>query len=136
MHTHSVPLRSIRKLCETGQLEKALFALDMADQSISIGIFYHLLQACTAKKDVNHARKVHDLIIKHGLDSNAFLETHLIRTFAMCGSLLEANQVFRSLSHPSDYAWLAMISLHTTLGQGTEALNLYFEMQHLHLHLG
>ncbi|KAJ7296567.1 hypothetical protein O6H91_Y115100 [Diphasiastrum complanatum] len=49
--------------------------------------------------------------------------------FAMCGSLVEANQAFRRIRELDTHAWAAIISAHTKNGQTKEAIKLYYEMQ-------
>ena len=130
---NTIILDNIRVLCHKGRLANALEAMELVDQHgkhIPVRAFYHLLQASIMKKDLTSGRKVYNLIIKHGFSSNSFLGAHLIRMFALHGSLLEADQVFVNLSKKqSIFTWHAIISAHTMLGEGEKALNLYCQMQ-------
>lgn len=69
------------------------------------------------------------IINRAGLASNTFLGSHLIRMFASCGSLLEANQAFSKLHKPNLFTWSAIISANAKLGHGVQAINLYLQMQ-------
>ena len=95
---------------------------------ISFKHLFRLLQDCIKRKDIASGRKVHDIIKKNSLESNAFLGSHLIRMFASCGSLVDATEVFQMLSNPSIFSWGAIISAHSTLGHMEETISLYHSM--------
>lgn len=97
----------ISKLCAKGCLQEALQTLHHILQHglpVSANIFYSAIQGCIAKEDLIAGRETFCLIVQGGLDSDTFLGSHLIRMFASCGSLFEANQVFRRLAKPSVFA--------------------------------
>ncbi|MCO5575266.1 hypothetical protein L7F22_029066 [Adiantum nelumboides] len=87
-----------------------------------------ILQSCIVKKDFDTGRRVSDLLTKFGADEDPYLGTHLIRLFALGGSLGEALKVFHHLSQQSTFSWSAIISAHAKLGQDMEALALYAQM--------
>ena len=87
--------------------------------------FYGLIQQ---SRDVETGRKVLSEIAKHGLETEPFLATHLIRMFSSFGSLLESNQVFSKLLCPTAFAWSAIISAHSELGHSHHARLLYNRM--------
>lgn len=115
-------LEEFSKLCTEGCLQTALQILHLMLQhrapAVSANIFYCILLECMKKEDLKAGREAHCLIVQGGLDSDTFLGSHLIRMFASCGSLFEANQVFRRLPHPSVFTWSAIILAHANLGQG------------------
>ncbi|KAI5056879.1 hypothetical protein GOP47_0028697 [Adiantum capillus-veneris] len=86
------------------------------------------LQQCIDERDLKAAREVHWLAVESGLDSNAFVGSHLIRMFGQFECLHEATQVFYRLSGPSLYSWNAIILAHCKLGQHQAALQLYLEL--------
>lgn len=94
---------------------------------ISRNMFYQALQACISKRDICAGRNVHHLILKCSLKHDAFLRTHLIRMYGICGSLPEAKYAFQH-PNPTVYMWNAIISAHTKLGHELQALNLYVQM--------
>lgn len=124
-------LRTLKKLCQEGWLHKALQAVEQMDLQgipLSTNILFCLLQGCIKKEDIAAGRKVHALIVRRGMGSNSFLGSHLIRMFASCGSLLEANRVFSRLLESNVFSWCAIISAHANLGQGKQAIELYQRM--------
>eukprot|EP00249_Psilotum_nudum_P025762 c30635_g1_i1 orf=449-961(+) len=122
----------LRTLCEDGRLDEALEAVEVMEQEgvpISSNVVHSLLKACSGKKDLLAVRRVQSLMTHSGLDSIAVLGDHLIRLFASCGRLPEANQAFCKVARPSAYTWSAVISANAKLGQGGTALKLYHKMQ-------
>lgn len=90
---------------------------------------FDLLQACLKQKNLVHARQIYCKVIDNGLDSSLFFRDHLIRLFALCGSLLESNKVFGVTGGPSVFTWNAIISAHAHAGEGQKALKLYIRMK-------
>eukprot|EP00250_Pteridium_aquilinum_P029784 c40122_g1_i1 orf=73-2301(+) len=120
-----------KRLCEHGRLCDALHAVDaMAQQGLPIpnSFFYHLLQSCVIKKDLDAGRQVHHLISLHGLQHSSFLGNHLIRMYDACGCFAEANRVFLDLIQPDVFAWTSLLSAHAKLGHFTQACEWYRRM--------
>lgn len=86
------------------------------------------LQECARRKDIATGRQMHSIVFALGLDSDAFLADHLIRMFASCNCILEANQVFHSVSSPSVFTWNAVITAHIKVGNCETALELFCKM--------
>lgn len=110
----------------------ALEALDLLDQlgtPITSDIIHDLLKECTRKKDLAAGRQLCYLMMKNGFISNTFLGDHLIRMFAACGRLSEANYAFDNVPKPSIYTWNAIISAHANLGGSARAVDLYYKMK-------
>lgn len=123
-------------LCGKGQLSEALCRANlMSEQGVllSTGLFYFLLQECISKKDLASGREVYGLIIRSGFQANTFLCSHLIRMFAVCGSLVEVNKVFRELPEPNVFTWSATIAAHMKLGHYEQAIELYHQMHQSYL---
>lgn len=124
--------RRVEGLCEEGFLNEALQAVRLLDQQglqVSSNMLYCILQGCMAKKDLAAGREAHHLIVKTGFQSNLFLGRTLIRMFALCGALSDANDVFHQLTKPDVSAWTAIISVNSKLGQDDQAAKLYQQMQ-------
>lgn len=114
-----------------GQLQKALRTLQLLDQKglpVSRDIIYSLLQECIKHKNFAVGARVHTLIVCRGLDHTTCFSDHLIRLFAACGSLPEANNVFKNAASTTTYTWNGIISAHVDLGDHQGALCLYQKM--------
>ncbi|KAI5067652.1 hypothetical protein GOP47_0018180 [Adiantum capillus-veneris] len=122
------PIGCLARLCQEGRLLEAVQAVEVSEREglrISRNDLFCLLQGCIRQKDLAAAREVNSLIARRGFDINKFFGSHLIRMFASCGSLSEADILFRKLSNPSVYTWHAIIAAHTKLGQNERAFQLY-----------
>ncbi|MCO5567166.1 hypothetical protein L7F22_020854 [Adiantum nelumboides] len=114
-----------------GHLPKAfqtLYLLDQKGLPVSRDIIYSLLQECIKHKSFVAGARVHTLIVCRGLDYATCFCDHLIRLFASCGNLPEANHVFERVTKPSTYTWNAIISAHVDLGEHQGAFILYQKM--------
>lgn len=121
-----------RKNCEEGRLSEALHTVKLMEKQgihISTKILFFLLKGCMNKKDLSAGREVNLFIRRSGFEANTFLGSHLIRMFTLCGSLVEANVVFSKLAKPNVFAWNAIISAHTKLGQAEHAIELYHNLR-------
>ncbi|KAI5063142.1 hypothetical protein GOP47_0021689 [Adiantum capillus-veneris] len=98
------------------------------DLHVSVASLYNLIQLCVNDKSLYVGRKVHSLIVECGYESNPFLASHMIRLFSVCGNLAEANQVFEKVQEPDVFAWNAIISAHTKLGNNEQALSFYNQL--------
>eukprot|EP00250_Pteridium_aquilinum_P007509 c17208_g1_i1 orf=112-678(+) len=123
---------NLKRLCEEGQLNTAFRLVEVLDShgtDVSTNMLYCVLQGCIIKKNIDIGRRVQGFITKKKLQSSAYLGSHLIRLFAFCGSLSEAQQVFCQLQHPNAFAWSEIISAHAKLGSGEDAIKLYHHMR-------
>lgn len=91
-------------------------------------IYYHL-QEYAKRKDLLGGRRILSAMICNGLESISVLGDHLIRLFAACGNLMEANYVFYAINRPTTFSWNSIISAHVSNGEGARALVLYQKMQ-------
>ncbi|KAJ7569605.1 hypothetical protein O6H91_01G085800 [Diphasiastrum complanatum] len=122
----------LSKLCKEGVLEEAVEEMEHLDQrgsSLSRDNAYHLLTRCVAEMDMTTGRRVYSLMLSSGLDSIDVLGAYLIRLFASCKSLKEADHVFSRIANPSVYTWNAIISANVKLGQSDRAIELYQKMK-------
>eukprot|EP00250_Pteridium_aquilinum_P021245 c25065_g2_i1 orf=160-2592(+) len=126
-----LPICTVTLNSDGEQLQKAFRTLQLSDEKgipVSRDVIYSILQECIKHKVLSAGNRVHNLIVCRGLDSTTCFNDHLIRLFASCGSLPEANHVFKSVAHPRTYTWNAIISAHVNLGQNERALDLYQKM--------
>ena len=103
--------------------------LPVSSASHNYNNLHALLQSCILKKDIVSGRAVCSLLVKHGIDQlGAYIGTHLIRMFSVCGSLTEANHVFESLHSRNVFSWCAIISANARAEMYENALDLYTQM--------
>eukprot|EP00250_Pteridium_aquilinum_P034634 c7854_g1_i1 orf=2-541(-) len=133
METRVLEALSRESLTRQGRLSDAIQALHTLlrhGNPISRNMFYQVLQVCISRRNISVGRELHHLIMKSNLKQDAFLCSHLIRMFGVCGSLSDANYTFLQHPQPTVYIWNAIISAHTKLGRHLQALELYLQMHH------
>lgn len=74
-------------------------------------------------------KTIHSDIVKSGFMSDVFVSNMLVDAYVKCGSLVNARNVFDSMSSRNVVSWSSMILGYAQVEQGGEALNLYTRMQ-------
>lgn len=132
LFSDSSNLEAFRKLCENGRLFEAIwFAMFMQKHgfTISISIFHCLLEGCVKQQSLAASREVNCLVNNSDIKSSSSIIRKLIHTYASCGSLANADQVFEAVSEPDVFMWTAIISAHARFGEGEQAIALYHRMK-------
>ncbi|KAJ4959685.1 hypothetical protein NE237_019595 [Protea cynaroides] len=73
--------------------------------------------------------QIHSFLIKCGFESDIFVSTALIDTYAKCWFVNSARQVFDEMPSKNIVSWNSVISAYTQNGKAQEALKLFVEMQ-------
>lgn len=92
-------------------------------------ILHSSMLNCTKTKDLSAVRQLWSTILARGLVSDIFLANTVLRLFASCGSLDEANAVFCAISRPNLHTWQGIIAAHVSYGRGEQAIKLYEVMR-------
>ena len=91
--------------------------------------FCGVLEACANLACMEEGKEIHSIIDKEGYGKDFMVGTALLDMYAKCGSVSEANNVFKKLSKPNVVTWTALIAAFSQNGRGREALVLLGEMQ-------
>jgi pentatricopeptide repeat protein len=94
--------------------------------------FTSVLPACANLAALEHGKKVHEDIIRSGVQFDTFVSNALVDMYAKCGSLGDAYKVFIKMPQRDVVSWTAMIVAYATHGCGKEALQLFEQMQQSH----
>lgn len=128
----SEPDEQLQRLCNEGQLDKGiemLLGVEVHGNVPSQQAFSTILRACSRRRALPQARRVHAQLVRQGLESTIFLGEFMVSTFVQCGGLDEALHLFFRLPQRTVFAWTAVISGYTSSKQGQEALSMYRCMQ-------
>lgn len=71
--------------------------------------FVSALKSCANLADLEQSKKIHDHIIKGGFESGSFVENGLVDTYAKCGSIEDARQLFYRMLKRDLVSWNVMI---------------------------
>ncbi|EFJ04795.1 hypothetical protein SELMODRAFT_138241 [Selaginella moellendorffii] len=87
------------------------------------------LHALEKLKNLAEGRKIHELAITVGLESDTAVGTAIVTMYGKSGSLADAKRVFDRLKRRDVVAWTALITAYTQNGHCEEALDLYSSME-------
>ena len=92
----------------------------------------HVLQEWKYAKNVTHADPLYINMCANGLDTHEIMGNGLLSTFAACGSIILAQQIFDRLDQCRDeLSWNDLAQGYVKLGQYKEALELVCKMEEL-----
>ena len=90
----------------------------------------NLIKSCQKEKDLLKSRTIHSYLLeKHILTKNVYIGNALVTTYAKCGVMEEAREVFEQLPVQDIVSWNALIAGYGQLGQANIALNLFVKMR-------
>lgn len=116
----------------SGQPPKALsFFSKMHSEANPNAITIMILLLCCAKMaDLPKGRSFHAYISRRemDLDGDICLANALLTMYAKCGSLEEAQKVFRNIKKKDVISWNAMIAAYGMHGRGKDALEVFYQM--------
>lgn len=120
------------KMCSSQGLISISHSIELLKHQgipLSNNIFNSLLQGCLKVRSLAASKELFEFMKSKGLDCITLFGDQLIRVFASCGSLQEANDVFEMVVKPSVHTWNAIISAHINLGESERAFYLFCRMQ-------
>ncbi|KAI5340413.1 hypothetical protein L3X38_019687 [Prunus dulcis] len=116
-------------------------ALEMYARMQAMGVspdgftFPLVLKACSGLPDLEMGRRVHGQVLRHGFESDAFVQNGLVVLYAKCGRIERARAVFDCLSERTIVSWTSIISGYAQNGQPLEALRIFGLMRKLNVKL-
>eukprot|EP00250_Pteridium_aquilinum_P002058 c12266_g1_i1 orf=281-4573(+) len=87
-------------------------------------------------RSLHHGRLLHADAQKRGYDLDVFVNGALLKMYAKCGSISEAEQVFKGFSEYDMLLWTGMLSAYVDNGKEQESLFLYRQMKEEGMDLG
>eukprot|EP01018_Ginkgo_biloba_P030203 Gb_04430 [translate_table: standard] len=91
--------------------------------------FPSVLKACGGISALQQGKKIHNHIIKRGIESDVVVASALVGMYAKCGSMDSARHLFDTMSHRDVAAWNTMIANYAQSGHFDEALKLFNQME-------
>eukprot|EP00257_Ricinus_communis_P016949 XP_015575272.1 pentatricopeptide repeat-containing protein At1g59720, chloroplastic/mitochondrial [Ricinus communis] len=90
-----------------------------------------VLKACAYLFALNEGKQVHAQMLKHGFESDVYINNSLIHFYASCGCSEPAQYVFDKMPARSLVSWNAMIDALVQFGEFDAALKLFVQLQEL-----
>lgn len=88
-----------------------------------------LIRACRDMVSVMNGRVVHNVVLKHGLESNCFVCAALVDMYAKCKVIEDAREVFDKMPRRDLVTWTVMIGGYAECGSAYESLVLFDSMR-------
>ncbi|GAB4836721.1 hypothetical protein Ancab_001635 [Ancistrocladus abbreviatus] len=123
-----VVTRRILAYLDDGSLRKAINTLFYSPFQFSFSLYARLFQLCSANLAIVEARKLESHLISFCDPPPTFLLNRAIETFAKCGCLRDARQLFDEMPHKDGGSWNAIITAHAQGGSPDKALHLFLDM--------
>lgn len=90
--------------------------------------FPFVLKACSALSVMEEGKKIHQHVIRTGLETDVFVGAALIDMYAKCGCVESARQVFDQIIERDAVCWNSMLAAYSQNGQPGDSLSLCGEM--------
>ena len=122
----------ITSYAENGLLEEVLMVFKnmQMDGFIPNEItFLALVNACEELGGKKEGLYIHQLIVDHGLDTNAALSTALIKMYAQFGIVSKAWGLFYKMNGRDVVAWTALITGYVQLGDSVNVFHIFDTMK-------
>eukprot|EP01018_Ginkgo_biloba_P024035 Gb_18986 [translate_table: standard] len=91
--------------------------------------FASVLSICSNLAALEQGKKVHENIIRRGIQSDVSVGNALVDMYAKCGSIQGACKVFDKMRRRNVVTWTSMIGAYAMHGHGKEALCLFEQMR-------
>ncbi|KAJ7534260.1 hypothetical protein O6H91_13G086200 [Diphasiastrum complanatum] len=111
------------------RLKYLLHELDEEAFEGDVETYGYLVRECCDLKALSEGKQLHAHIVRKRLGNDRFLANLLISMYGKCGSLETAREVFDKIYEPNVFSWTAMIGACTEHAFGSEALQLFRQMQ-------
>jgi pentatricopeptide repeat protein len=103
--------------------------MEMANLKPNSATIVSVLPACGHLTSLHEGKKIHDYIIRNGLESDVSVGNCLVAMYAKFGKIEVARKFFLKMYERDVVSWNAMIVGYTQNGLANEALALFHEMQ-------
>ncbi|CAN8321088.1 unnamed protein product [Cochlearia groenlandica] len=91
--------------------------------------FSSALSTCAEVVSLELGKQLHGRLVKGGYETGCFVGNALLLMYCKCGSIEEANDVFKEMNGKDIVSWNTMISGYSRHGFGEEALRLFESMK-------
>lgn len=90
--------------------------------------FVTILSACIKEKSIVDGKRIHNLAMARGVDTNTRVGTSLLEMYRKCGDMTDVEKMFSNVRHRDAFSWSILISAYVQHGQSKVALPLFQQM--------
>ncbi|XP_043708082.1 pentatricopeptide repeat-containing protein At5g50990 isoform X2 [Telopea speciosissima] len=91
--------------------------------------FSSVLSGCARTGALREGKRVHQLMIEHGIELNSILSSALVDMYSKCGRIQTAKQVFDNVQRKDVSVWNAMITGLAIHGLALDVMELFSRME-------
>eukprot|EP01018_Ginkgo_biloba_P021979 Gb_15129 [translate_table: standard] len=88
-----------------------------------------ILSTCVSLAALDKVKEIHCYTIQSGIETNVYVGSALVATYARCGDLENARRVFDKMSQRNVVSWNTVIAGCVQNGYGEEAFKLFWQMR-------
>ncbi|OWM85143.1 pentatricopeptide repeat-containing protein At3g26540 [Punica granatum] len=96
--------------------------------SASEVVFAGTLRACSTLLDISLSKQIHGLIVRTGFSGNLILGSSVVDTYGKCGVMSDARRMFDEIPRPNEVSWNVIVRRYLEMGDGKEAISMFFKM--------
>ncbi|TYJ46427.1 hypothetical protein E1A91_A02G120500v1 [Gossypium mustelinum] len=111
--------------------EKALFLFSKLNKEGLVPneiSFASVLGSCGVVLELSLSRQVHAMIVKYGHYKNVILGSSLVDVYGKCGFISDARRMFDEIENPTIISWNVIVRQYIEVGDGEEAILMFFKM--------
>ncbi|XVF39198.1 hypothetical protein PTKIN_Ptkin01aG0016400 [Pterospermum kingtungense] len=90
--------------------------------------FASVLGSCGVVLELGLSRQVHAMVVKYGYCKNVILGSSLVDVYGKCGVISDARRMFDEIENPTDVSWNVIVRRYFEIGDGKEAVFMFFKM--------
>ncbi|OMO50254.1 hypothetical protein COLO4_38157 [Corchorus olitorius] len=90
--------------------------------------FASVLGSCGVVLELALSRQVHAMVVKSGYCKNVILGSSLVDVYGKCGVIRDARQMFEEIENPNNVSWNVIVRRYLEIGDGKEAVVMFFRM--------
>ncbi|KAL5726453.1 hypothetical protein ACHQM5_009495 [Ranunculus cassubicifolius] len=90
--------------------------------------FPFLLKTCSNLSDLRKGEETHSLLIRHGFDSDIYVQNSLIHLYGSNAKVRRARQIFDEMGVKDVASWTTLVSCYANCGQVDSARKMFDEM--------
>ncbi|KAJ0963406.1 hypothetical protein J5N97_028528 [Dioscorea zingiberensis] len=87
------------------------------------------LTACSETLNLEYGKQIHCAVLRHDFNSETILCNALVNMYAKCGEIHSAHSAFSLIEEKNVVSWTCIIDAYGRHGHGSEALELFKEME-------
>ncbi|XVF30189.1 hypothetical protein REPUB_Repub16aG0035900 [Reevesia pubescens] len=90
--------------------------------------FANVLGFCGVVLELGLSRQVHAMVVNYGYCKNVIFGSSLVGFYGKCGVISEARHMFNEIKNPTDVFWTVIVRRYLEVGDGKDALFMFFKM--------